>query len=77
MAYETIGKLLEVKDERVLCVKLADRLHNIRTIGGHASPAKQEKIAEETLQFFVAVAKNIGLKTIAEELKERCFMVLR
>jgi (p)ppGpp synthase/HD superfamily hydrolase len=76
-AHETILKLLEAKDERVLYVKLADRLHHMRTIEGHPSLAKQKKIAEETLQFFVPMAWSLGLKPIAEELQERCFAVLR
>jgi hypothetical protein len=75
-SHETILKLLEVKDERVLYVKLADRLHNMRTIGGHHSLAKQKKIAEETLQFFVPMARSLGLKPIAKELQERSFEVL-
>jgi len=56
--------------------KLADRLHNMRTIKGHKQVSKQKRIAEETLQFFVPVAKSIGLKPIAEELQERSFAVL-
>jgi (p)ppGpp synthase/HD superfamily hydrolase len=75
-AHENIQQLLEVKDERVLYVKLADRLHNMRTIGGHSSLAKQKKIAEETLQFFVPMARSLGLAPMAKELKERCFEVL-
>jgi (p)ppGpp synthase/HD superfamily hydrolase len=73
---ESIQKLLEVKDDRILYVKLADRLHNMRTIGEHPSLAKQKKIAEETLQFFVSMARGLGLKPMTEELKERCFAVL-
>jgi len=75
-AHETILKLLEAKDERVLYVKIADRLHHMRTIEGHPSLAKQKEIAEEALQFFVPMARSLGLKSIAEELKERCFAVL-
>jgi (p)ppGpp synthase/HD superfamily hydrolase len=74
--YESIQKLLEVKDDRILYVKLADRLHNMRTIGEHRSLTEQKKIAEETLQFFVPMARGLGLKPMAEELKERCFAVL-
>ena len=70
-----IRKLLEVRDERILYVKLADRLHNMRTIEGHSSLAKQKKIAEETLQFFVPMAKSLGLMPIAEELMERCIKI--
>jgi (p)ppGpp synthase/HD superfamily hydrolase len=75
-SYENIQQLLEVKDDRILYVKLADRLHNMRTIAGHPSLDKQKKIAEETLQFFVPMAKGLGLMPIAEELKERCLVVL-
>ena len=74
--HENIQQLLEVKDDRILYVKLADRLHNMRTIAGHPSFDKQKKIAEETLQFFVPMAKGLGLMPIAEELKKRCLGVL-
>jgi len=75
-AHENIQQLLETKDERVLYVKLADRLHNMRTIEGHSSLEKQKKIAEETLQFFVPMAKSLKLTPMAEELKERSFALL-
>ena len=75
-SYENIQQLLEVKDDRILYVKLADRLHNMRTIAGHPSLEKQKKIAEETLQFFAPMAKGLGLMPIAEELKKRCLVVL-
>jgi (p)ppGpp synthase/HD superfamily hydrolase len=75
-SHEIILKLSEVKDNRVLYVKLADRLHNMRTIAGHASIAKQKKIADETLQFFVPMARSLCLNPIAEELKRRAFDVL-
>ncbi|MHA7877694.1 MAG: sodium:solute symporter family protein [Bacteroidota bacterium] len=74
--HENIQQLLEVKDERVFYVKLADRLHNMRTIGGHTSLNKQKKIAEETLRFFIPMAKRLDIKPIAEELMELCFAVL-
>jgi len=74
--HENIRKLMEVKDKRVLYVKLADRLHNMRTITVHPALAKQKRIAEETLRFFVPVAKSIVLKPIAEELQEWSFAVL-
>jgi (p)ppGpp synthase/HD superfamily hydrolase len=74
--HENIQQLLETKDQRVFYVKLADRLHNMRTIEGHPSLGKQKKIAEETLQFFVPMARSLGLSPIAEELHKRCFEVL-
>jgi len=48
----------------------------MRTIEGHPSLAKQKKIAEETLQFFVPMARSLDLKPIAEELQERSFALL-
>ena len=72
---ENIRQLLEVEDPRVLYVKVADRLHNMRTIEGHRSLAKRQGIAEETMLFFVPLASQLGLKEAAEELKERCFEV--
>ena len=74
--YEIIRKLLEVRDERVLYVKLADRLHNMRTIEGHSSLAKQKKIAEETLQFFVPTARHLKLHPIEKELQQLASQVL-
>lgn len=67
---ENIRQLLEETDIRVLQVKLADRIHNMRTIEGHTSLAKQKKIVDETLHFFVPIAKYLGLKQVEEELQE-------
>lgn len=74
--HENIRQLLEVEDKQVLYVKLADRMHNMRTIQYHPSIAKQKAIAEETLQFFVPIAQFLGLSEAAEELKTRSFEVL-
>ena len=74
-AHENIYKLLEIVDKRVLYVKLADRLHNMRTIQSK-SYESQYRIAEETLLFFVPLAEQLELSGTAEELKERCFAVL-
>jgi Na+/proline symporter len=68
-AHENIQQLLEIQDKRVLYVKLADRLHNMRTIQYHSSLAKQKQIADETLKFFVPMAQHLGIKEIMEELK--------
>jgi hypothetical protein len=74
--HENIRQLLELEDKRVLYVKLADRMHNMRTIQFHSSLAKQKGIAEETLQFFVPLAQYLGLSQAAGELKARSFDVL-
>ncbi len=72
---ENIHRLLGAEDPRVLYVKLADRMHNMRTI--QAKPYKsQRRTAEETLLFFVPLAKYLGLSEAAEELKNRSFGVL-
>ncbi len=76
-AHENVRQLLEETDVRVLQVKLADRLHNMRTIEGHTSVDKQKKIADETLQFFVPVARHLGLGTIEEELQALIAAVMK
>ncbi|MHB9147586.1 MAG: sodium:solute symporter family protein [Candidatus Amoebophilus sp.] len=74
--HENIMMLLDVEDKRVLYVKIADRMHNMRTIKGHSSYAKQRQIAEETLQFFVPLAQKLGLDEAAEELKVKSMAVI-
>ena len=73
--HENIRMLLEVDDQRVLYVKLADRLHNMRTIQ-YKPYVSQRRTSEETLLFFVPLAEHLGLKEAAGELKELCFEVL-
>jgi Na+/proline symporter/signal transduction histidine kinase len=74
--HENILMLLEIEEKRALYVKIADRMHNMRTIEGHRSYAKKKQIAEETLQFFVPLANELGLSKAATELKERSMEVL-
>jgi Na+/proline symporter len=72
---ENILKLLGVKDLRALYVKIADKVHNMRTL--HAKPAdKQLDTAQETLRFFVPLAENLGLTKAVQELKEKALTVL-
>jgi (p)ppGpp synthase/HD superfamily hydrolase len=75
-SHENVMMLLEIEEKRALYVKIADRMHNMRTIGGHSSYAKRKQVAEETLQFFVPLAQNLSLEVAAVELKERSLAVI-
>lgn len=74
--HENLHRLMNYEDERAAFVKLADRLHNMRTIQYHPSLAKQKHIANETLNFFVGLAEKLGLMAMAEELKTISLEVL-
>ena len=74
-SYENVYKLLKVADQRVLYVKIADRMHNMRTIQ-YKSYRSQQRTAEETLLFFVPLAEQLGLKEASSEFRALCLEIL-
>ncbi len=69
--------LLAMSDDiRVLLVKLADRLHNMRTINFIKSPEKRMRIALETMEIYSPLAERIGIQQIKLELQDLAFNVL-
>lgn len=61
------------EDIRVLLVKLADRLHNMRTISHIQKPEKRKRIAHETLEIYSTLAERIGMRQFKEELQDLAF----
>ncbi|MDB5630109.1 MAG: (p)ppGpp synthetase pyrophosphokinae, SpoT/RelA [Tardiphaga sp.] len=74
---ENLRKLLLAiaDDVRVLLIKLADRLHNMRTME-FMPPASRKRIAEETLDIYAPLAGRMGMQEMREELEELSFRVL-
>ena len=67
--------LAMVDDIRVILVKLADRLHNMRTLH-HLPEERRVKIAQETIDIYAPIANRLGMSKVKNELEELCFRYL-
>ena len=63
------------KDIRVIIIKLADRLHNLRTLAA-LNPDRQQAIAKESMEVFVPIAERLGLDVIKSEMEDICISYL-
>ena len=76
---ENFRKLLvaTANDIRVLIVKLADRLHNMRTLDYIQDPKRKQRIAKETLEIYAPLAGRMGIQSFREELEDLSFKMLK
>ena len=76
---ESLKKLFihSAQDPRIILIKLADRLHNMKTLDAISKPEKQRRIAKETLEIFVPIANLLGIWELKSQLEDLCFKVLQ
>lgn len=75
---ESVRKMLlaMTTDIRVVLVKLADRIHNCRTLGGIRSDERRHRIAQETLDIYAPIANRLGMGKVRSELEDLAFQHL-
>jgi GTP pyrophosphokinase len=75
---ETYRKMLVAADDdlRVLVIKIADRLHNLRTIGGHPKVEKRQSVARQSMQLLVPLARRLGLYVFVREMEDLALAAL-
>lgn len=75
---ESLRKLMQIteKDIRTLIIKLLDRLHNLETLSEHRDPEKIQKIAKESLDFYVKISKKLGINKLKNALGSLCVKYL-
>jgi len=74
---ENLARILNYEDARAALIKLLDRLHNMRTLQFHSSVAKRKYISQETLDYFVPLARKLSLEKIAVELEQLSRVIIR
>ena len=75
---ESLRKMIlaMANDIRVILIKLADRLHNMRTLDFHRSDKKKQQIARETIDIYAPIAARLGMYAIKQEIEDISFAVL-